>query len=118
MKKKNVLILAASLISLPTLAFDGSLSSGQGTESIYATYKCNNKMEYFLDIEFNNKMDNIVVTYKNESKTIPLVKSADGAKYSDGKSVYWFKGESLKINDKVTCEAVEKLTTSVVTVKD
>lgn len=101
--------ILASIVSFSATADEVDGYPQQGLESIYATYKCHNKMDYILDVEFNNKKNELLVTYKDKTNVFPNVLSADGAKYSDGKNTYWFIGEKLTINDKVKCHAVDKL---------
>lgn len=92
------------LLSLCTVVF--SANAEQGQESIYAKYACVNKMNYELNVEFNNKKDELVVTYKDKSTVYPAALSADGARYSDGKNEYWFKGDKLVINGKIKCKEI------------
>lgn len=100
--KKTVVAVVLSSLALSVIAQDG-----QGTESIYATYVCKNKMDYKIDVEFDNKKDVVNITYKDQTITIPAALSADGARYTNDKSEYWFKGDNLLINGKTKCHTTD-----------
>lgn len=104
--KKVILSVLAVLPFSVFASDDGVLTSGQGTETIYAKYSCYNKMTYDINVAFNNKENNIEVTYNESKVTIPQALSADGARYANDNSEYWFKGDRLTINGKVKCKEI------------
>lgn len=59
------------------------------------TYRCNNGMSF--DVVFDNGDKRAVVRMNEGEMSLPLVRSASGAKYSDGRTTFWGKGKEAFI---------------------
>jgi membrane-bound inhibitor of C-type lysozyme len=77
------IVLRAIVIIIATV----TLSCAQAQ---FVTYRCDE--EKSLVVVFDSKGDFAMLTLGEREISLPLVPSASGAKYSDGRTTFWGKG--------------------------
>jgi membrane-bound inhibitor of C-type lysozyme len=73
--------------------------SSEGAGQIAVTFACADDVA--IDAVFDNASDNVILTMNGETLTLPHVESGSGAKYSDGTTTFWTKGDEafVQVND-------------------
>lgn len=88
--KLFVLIVASALL----VACGGAAQpqdSSPAEDVIKATFVCPDGTE--IDAVFDNAAGTVTISLPDDTLTLPQVESASGAKYSDGTTVFWNKGD-------------------------
>ena|GEM_PF-864432 len=91
-------------VAQPQAEETGSAQTEAGAESIAVTFACANDVT--IDAVFDNASDNVTVTMNGETLTLPHVESGSGAKYSDGTTTFWTKGDEafVQVNDETVID--------------
>lgn len=82
--------------TVPLLLAGCSLLQSMNGTSVNETlhYQCGTTK---LTVTQNNKQDNVSFIMDGKQLTLPQVRAASGAKYSDGHYTFWSKGDSAFI---------------------
>ncbi len=78
---------------------DDSAASQEGMSIINVTYACADDVT--IEAVFDNDVRTATVTLPDGTLELPQVESASGAKYSDGTTTFWTKGDEafVQVND-------------------
>jgi membrane-bound inhibitor of C-type lysozyme len=94
-------ISAAGVAPIEPAMADASdtAQSSEGAGQIAVTFACADDVA--IDAVFDNASDNVILTMNDETLTLPHVESGSGAKYSDGTTTFWTKGDEafVQVND-------------------
>jgi membrane-bound inhibitor of C-type lysozyme len=86
----------------PETGLEQAITAGQGvSEQVIPrtyVYKCDNNFQFTVHVD----QDSAALILPDQRVTIPLVVSASGARYSDGKVTFWSKGNTalLEVGNK------------------
>jgi membrane-bound inhibitor of C-type lysozyme len=70
-------------------------SSSKGISTEKFIYQCDEGKT--LRVEFDTRGEMVMLTINSRWIYLPKVPSASGARYSDGNSIFWMKGETATI---------------------
>ncbi len=90
---KRIFLYLGFLVCLLILA---GCSSPKGISTQKFIYQCDEGKT--LLVEFDTRGEMVMLTIDRRWIYLPKVPSASGAKYSDGNSVFWIKGEVAAID--------------------
>ena len=85
-----VFILAAILLAACGVEMTPS-EIGPSDDKILATFVCPDGTE--IPAEFDNAAGTVTITLSGEPLTLPQSESASGARYNDGTTTFWNKGD-------------------------
>ena len=91
--------------SAPTTADEtNAAQTAADADQTSVTFACANDVT--IDAVFDNASDNVTVTMNGETLTLPHVESGSGAKYSDGTTIFWTKGDEafVQVNDETVID--------------
>jgi membrane-bound inhibitor of C-type lysozyme len=72
-----------------------SCTSPKGISTQKFIYQCDEGKT--LSVEFDTRREMVMLTINRRWIYLPRVPSASGAKYSDGNTIFWLKGETATI---------------------
>ncbi|MEY4474471.1 MAG: hypothetical protein RL248_238 [Pseudomonadota bacterium] len=95
---KQLLVLTSVLATTAVLMLAGCNSVQSKNETL--RYQCGTTK---LTVTLDNRQDKVSFIMNGEQLTLPQVRAASGAKYSDGHYTFWSKGNSAFIerNEKI-----------------
>jgi len=93
MKMNRALFLYLGILLLLFTLTGCSSPKGISTEKFI--YECDEGKT--LSVEFDTRGEMVMLTINRRWIYLPRVPSASGAKYSDGNSIFWLKGEVATI---------------------
>ncbi|MEY4923168.1 MAG: hypothetical protein RLY17_1885 [Pseudomonadota bacterium] len=95
---KQLLVLTSVLATTAVLMLAGCNSVQSKNETL--RYQCGTTK---LTVMLDNRQDKVSFIMNGEQLTLPQVRAASGAKYSDGHYTFWSKGNSAFIerNEKI-----------------
>jgi len=75
-----------------------------GADQIAVTFACADDVA--IDAVFDNANDTVTIDMNGETLTLPHVESGSGAKYSDGTTTFWAKGDEafVQVNDETVID--------------
>jgi membrane-bound inhibitor of C-type lysozyme len=82
----------------------GSETGTTPAATIEATFVCPDGTS--IDTVFDNAADTVTVTLPDGTVTLPRVESGSGARYSDGTTTFWNKGDeaTIEVGDETVYE--------------
>lgn len=83
------LLLSACIVGIEQAPVD--TETDDASALIEVTYQC--AADTTVVAVFNNENDAVSVTLPDETLELPHVQSGSGAKYSDGSTTFWTKGD-------------------------
>jgi membrane-bound inhibitor of C-type lysozyme len=93
MKTSRALFLHLGILFILFIVTCCSSPKGISTEKF--VYQCDEGKT--LGVEFDTRGEMVMLTINRRWIYLPRVPSASGAKYSDGNSIFWLKGEVATI---------------------
>lgn len=78
--------------------------TGDASALIKVTYQC--AADTTVVAVFDNENDTVSVTLPDETLDLPHVQSGSGAKYSDGSTTFWTKGDEafVQVDEEIVIE--------------